>query len=55
MRKACIFIAPRWSGARKLIDSLHAALDKEVDEVWRTSNWDDHAAQKKIEGTDLIF
>ncbi len=54
MRKVGIFIAPRWSGAKELLESLHAALGKEVDEVWQTSNWDDHAAQEKIEGTDLI-
>ena len=54
MRKVGIFIAPRWSGAKELLESLHAALGKEVDEVWQTSNWDDHAAQKKIEGSDLI-
>ncbi len=54
MRKVGIFIAPRWSGAQKLLESLRAALGKEVDEVWQTSNWDDHAAQEKIEGTDLI-
>lgn len=54
MRKVAIFIAPRWSGAKELLESLHAALGKEVDEVWQTSNWDDHAAQEKIEGTDLI-
>jgi NAD+ kinase len=54
VRKIAIFIAPRWSGAKELLESLHAALGKEVDEVWQTSNWDDHAAQEKIEGTDLI-
>jgi len=54
VRKVGIFIAPRWSGAKELLESLHAALGKEVDEVWQTSNWDDHAAQKKIEGSDLI-
>jgi NAD+ kinase len=54
VRKVGIFIAPRWSGAKELLESLHAALGKEVDEVWQTSNWDDHAAQEKIEGTDLI-
>jgi NAD+ kinase len=54
VRKVGIFIAPRWSGAKELLESLHAALGKEVEEVWQTSNWDDHAAQKKIEGSDLI-
>lgn len=54
MRKVCIFIAARWSGARKLLENLQDALGKEVDEVWQTSNWNDHAAQEKVEGTDLI-
>jgi NAD+ kinase len=54
VRKVGIFIAPRWRGSKKLLESLHAALAKEVDEVWQTSNLDDHAAQGKIEGTDLI-
>ncbi len=54
MRKVGIFIASRWSGATKLLESLRATLGKEVDEVWQTSNWDDHPAQEKIEGTDLI-
>jgi NAD+ kinase len=55
VRKVCIFIASRWSGARKLLVSLQDALCKEVEEVWQTSNWDDHAAQEKVEGTDLII
>ena len=55
MRKVCIFIAPRWRGATKLLESLRATIGKEVDEVWQTSNWDDHPAQEKIEGTDLII
>jgi len=54
VRKVAIFIAPRWSGAQKLLETLHAALCKEADEVWQTSNWDDHAAQEKIAGTELI-
>jgi NAD+ kinase len=54
VKKVGIFIAPRWRGAKELLESLHTAIGKEVDEVWQTSNWDDHAAQKKIEGTNLI-
>jgi NAD+ kinase len=54
VRKVGIFIAPRWRGSKKLLESVHAALAEDVDEVWQTSNLDDHATQKKIEGTDLI-
>lgn len=54
MRKVGVFIAPRWSGAKQLLERLCAALGKEVDEVWQTSSWDDAAAQERIVGTDLI-
>ena len=54
MRKVGIFIAPRWSGAKKLLERLRGALGKKVDEVWQTSSWDDPAAQERLEGTDLI-
>jgi NAD+ kinase len=54
VRKVGIFIAPRWSGARQLLDGLRSALGREVDEVWQTSNWEDPAAQDRIQGTDLI-
>jgi NAD+ kinase len=54
MRKVGIFIAPRWSSAKELLEGLHGILRKEVEEVWETSNWDEHAALEKIKGTDLI-
>jgi NAD+ kinase len=54
VRKVGIFIAPRWSGARQLLEGLRSALGREVDEVWQTSNWEDPAAQDRIQGTDLI-
>ena len=54
MRKVAVFVAPRWRGATELVAEVRGAIEKEVDEVWQTSSWDEPSAQEKIEGTDLI-
>ena len=55
MNKVGIFIADRWRGADELLKSLRDMLASQVEEVWQTSNWEDSAAQERIEGTDCII
>ncbi|MFB3094217.1 MAG: NAD(+)/NADH kinase [Dehalococcoidia bacterium] len=55
MNKIGVFISARWRGANELLDSLRNVLASQVEEVWQTSNWDDSAAQERIEGTDCII
>ena len=55
MNKVGIFIADRWRGADELLERLRDMLASQVEEVWQTSNWEDSAAQERIEGTDCII
>jgi NAD+ kinase len=54
VRKVGIFVAPRWRGSG-IVGGLRDVLAPQVEEVWQTSDWNDHEAQHNIEGTDAII
>ncbi len=55
MRKVGVCVHPRWTQAQQLGQQLDKALQGRVPEVWLASAWDDEAARREMEGTDLLF
>jgi NAD+ kinase len=55
MKKVGIFVHPRWSSASRLAARVESALNSDVDEVWKVSEFEDATVPERMPGTDLLI
>ena len=55
MRKVGICFHPQWPAAQALAQEVKGALASRVSEVWVTAAWDEGAAERNLEGTELLI
>jgi NAD+ kinase len=54
LKKVGLFIHSRWPAAAQLADEVEAFLAGRVNEVWRSSEWEDGGLAENVPGTDLL-
>ncbi len=55
MKKVGICFHPQWPAAQALAQEVKGALASQVSEVWVAVAWDESAAKRNLEGTELLI
>jgi NAD+ kinase len=55
VKKVGICFHPKWPAAQALAQEVKGVLASRVGEVWVTAAWDESAAKRNLEGTELII
>jgi NAD+ kinase len=55
VKKVGICFHPQWPAAQALAQEVKGALASQVSDVWVTAAWDESAAKRNLEGTELLI